>query len=85
MAKDRFKEQVTKNLNIFRFELCPYTFTINAYDLNGDISLIISFEEKHLPHLLGLQEIAPYLKGIPGVKSIEKGKITFKSYEFINT
>ena len=76
MARDRFKEQVKKNLNIFRTELLPYTFVINAYDTNGDISLKICSEEIHLPHLLGLQEIAPYLKGAPGVKSIEKDKIT---------
>ena len=76
MARDRFKAQVTENLNIFRKELCPYEFNISAYDINGDISLKICSEEKHLPHLLGLHEIAPFLKGIPGIKNIEKGKIT---------
>lgn len=77
MAKrDRFKEQVEKNLKIFRNELCPYEYNIKATDYKEKISINIYSSEEHLPHLLGIQEIAPYIKGIPGINVIEKGKIS---------
>ncbi|MDY3208821.1 hypothetical protein ACEE21_10305 [Clostridium baratii] len=74
--KDRFKEQVENNLIIFRNELCPYEYNIKASDTKEMISINIYSYEENLPHLLGLQEIAPYIKGIPGINVIEKGKIS---------
>lgn len=77
MAKrDRFKEQVENNLIIFRKELCPYEYNIRAKDDKEKIVINILSSKEHLPHLLGLQEIAPYIKGIPGINVIEKGKIS---------
>lgn len=74
--RDRFKEQVEDNLVIFRNELCPYEYNIKASDKKESLSINIYAYEKNLPHLLGLQQIAPYIKGEAGINVIEKGKIS---------
>lgn len=76
MARDKFKECVENNLVIYKNEICPYEFRIDAYNDDEEIIIMIKSKEENLPHLLGLQEIAPYLKGVQGIKAIEKEKIS---------